>query len=425
MAEMASIAPTAGGQYHWVSEFAPETFQKPLSFIVGWSCCLGWIAGIPACAQILAGLVQGMVILVYPDADVLRLWQTALMIFAVLVLAFAFNLYLAKYLPLAEGVVLVLHVVGFLAFLIVMWAITDHVDAKKVFTEFEDGGGWGNMGLSVLVGIGSPLWFFIGPDAGAHMSEELKDASLNLPRAMMWSMFFNGIMGILTLITFCFCIPDVSKVIDTPTEQPVLQVIYNITGSYAAACVLGSVLAVLTFFGTVTNIAAASRQTWAFARDHGFPFSKRIMKVHSRKQQPLNALYLCAVVSFVLAAINFGSYVAFDAIISVSNAALIFSYLISVTCLRVKRLRNGHIPPHRWSLGRFGGVINDIAIAFLLLSFVLSFFPETPLNGDPEWAQDFNWSIIMFIGTCFLALVYYWWGGRQKYVPPVRLVKND
>ena len=35
LAEMASMAPTAGGQYHWVSEFAPASFQKPLSYIVG------------------------------------------------------------------------------------------------------------------------------------------------------------------------------------------------------------------------------------------------------------------------------------------------------------------------------------------------------------------------------------------------------
>ena len=28
-------APTAGGQYHWVSEFAPSSLQKPLSYLVG------------------------------------------------------------------------------------------------------------------------------------------------------------------------------------------------------------------------------------------------------------------------------------------------------------------------------------------------------------------------------------------------------
>ncbi len=35
LAEMASMAPTAGGQYHWVSEFAPRQHQKLLSYLSG------------------------------------------------------------------------------------------------------------------------------------------------------------------------------------------------------------------------------------------------------------------------------------------------------------------------------------------------------------------------------------------------------
>ena len=46
MAEMASMAPTSGGQYHWVSEFAPPSTQKILSYVIGWFCVLGWQAGI-------------------------------------------------------------------------------------------------------------------------------------------------------------------------------------------------------------------------------------------------------------------------------------------------------------------------------------------------------------------------------------------
>ena len=35
MAEMASMAPIAGAQYHWVSEFAPESLQRALSYFTG------------------------------------------------------------------------------------------------------------------------------------------------------------------------------------------------------------------------------------------------------------------------------------------------------------------------------------------------------------------------------------------------------
>lgn len=37
LAEMASMAPTSGGMYHWVSEFAPPQYQRFLSYMTGWS----------------------------------------------------------------------------------------------------------------------------------------------------------------------------------------------------------------------------------------------------------------------------------------------------------------------------------------------------------------------------------------------------
>lgn len=128
--------------------------------------------GIPSCAQFLAYLVQGLVLLVYPDANIGAEWQTALMLFAFLFLTFAFNLFLSHKLPLAEGIILVLHVLGFFAFLIVLWVMPGNSlgSAKNVFTEFSNGGGWSSQGVSCLVGLTTPIWCFIGPDAGAHVS---------------------------------------------------------------------------------------------------------------------------------------------------------------------------------------------------------------------------------------------------------------
>lgn len=85
---------------------------------------------------------------------------------------------------------------------------------------------------------------------------------------MMWATFFNGIMGITMLITFCFCITSVDDVLNSATGVPILDVVYKVTNSYAATCVLGTLLVILTFFSTVTVIAAASRQCWAFARTY-------------------------------------------------------------------------------------------------------------------------------------------------------------
>ena len=98
---------------------------------------------------------------------------------------------------------------------------------------------------------------------------------------------------------------------------------------------------------------------------------------------------------------------------------------MSVGCIRLRRLRGQELLPRRFSLGKFGGIINDIGLAFLVLSFVLSFFPLTPMVGDPAWAVDFNWAIVMFTATLILAFAYYMVGGRHTYVPPVRLCKQE
>lgn len=93
------------------SEFARPKYQKAMSYVVGWSCCLGWISEIPADGAIAAGLIEGMVLLVNPDANFGALWQITLVIYLFMILSFAFNLYMASYLPLAEGTILVIHIV--------------------------------------------------------------------------------------------------------------------------------------------------------------------------------------------------------------------------------------------------------------------------------------------------------------------------
>jgi choline transport protein len=93
--------------------------------------------------------------------------------------------------------------------------------------------------------------------------------------------------------------------------------------------------------------------------------------------------------------------------------------------MRLKRLRGQPLLPSRWSLGQWGGPVNDVSLAFLLVGFVFSFFPLAPVGGDPDWAADFNWAIVIFSGTCILAGIYYASSARHSFVAPVTLVKED
>jgi amino acid transporter len=112
------------------------------------------------------------------------------------------------------------------------------------------------------------------------MSEEVQDASFAVPHAMITSFVINGLMGLIILITFLFCIPNVSDAVNDSTGYPFL---YVLRSSMSNGAVIGitMVLLLLILAASIDSVASASRQTFAFARDHGLPFSRWISNVSS------------------------------------------------------------------------------------------------------------------------------------------------
>lgn len=78
-----------------------------------------------------------MVQLTHSSTDYTLAWQATLTVFLFILLTVGFNIYFAQHLPLAEGIVLFLHVFGFFAFLLTLWIMADHAPAKEVFTTFQ------------------------------------------------------------------------------------------------------------------------------------------------------------------------------------------------------------------------------------------------------------------------------------------------
>ncbi|KAH8725675.1 amino acid permease-domain-containing protein [Phaeosphaeriaceae sp. PMI808] len=419
MAEMASMAPTSGGQYHWVSEFAPKEHQKFLSYIVGWLCVLGWQTGIASIAFLAGGQIQGLIILNNPNYVPER-WHGTLLIVAVATFSIIFNTLLARKLPLIEGIVLVLHIFGFFAIFITMWVLGPRSKASDVFGSFQDNAGWGSVGLSCLIGQLGPVFSLLGSDAATHMSEELRDASYTLPRAMIWTAVVNSTLGFLMLITFCFCLGDVTAVLATPTGQPHIQIIFNAVQSVPGATALASITTIMAVFGCVNNVATCSRQLYAFARDGGVPFGPFLSRVRPGWDIPLNSVIVSFAFSIALSMINIGSTVAFNSIASLGTCALLSSYIISISCLFLKRWRNEALLPSKFALGKAGIWINGIAVAYLCMAFVFAFFPTFP---HPT-AALMNWNILIYGVVVIFSLAYFFVTGRKVYEGPVQLIES-
>ena len=246
----------------------------------GWTSVLGWQTGLASLAFLVGTMIQGLLVLDNSDY-VFKNWHGTLLVIAITAFCIIFNTFLARKLPMVEVVVLVIHLLGFFAILIPLWVLAQRSSPSRVFTEFLNLGGWSTTGLAFIVGLLSPVYTLIRPDSTVHMSEEVRDASLVLPNAIMWAAGLNGSLGFVMVITFCFTLGDVLDLLETPnpTGYPFIQVFHKATKSNAATSAMTAILIVNVTSACISTLATVSRQTWSFARDKGLPFSSYIAHV--------------------------------------------------------------------------------------------------------------------------------------------------
>lgn len=164
LAEMASMAPTSGGQYHWTSEFAPEKYQKFLSYCSGWMSTLGWLASTASSVFVCATLIQSMVAVPQTDFE-FQNWQYTLLAVAFLFITIFFNTWAARLLPMLETISLFGHVLGFIVILVPLWVMCPKNSAHDVFATFENNSGYDLMATACLVAQTSVLYCNLGSDS--------------------------------------------------------------------------------------------------------------------------------------------------------------------------------------------------------------------------------------------------------------------
>lgn len=95
-----------------------------------------------------------------------------------------------------------------------------------------------------------PTTTYLGADSAVHLSEELKDASHVLPRAMFSAAIINYVLGFVTTISFMFSLGNIDDDLASRTGQPWVAVIQRITGSKAATIVLIVVMIIMVSSST-------------------------------------------------------------------------------------------------------------------------------------------------------------------------------
>jgi len=156
-------------------------------------------------------------------------------------------------------------------------------------------------------------------DAPSHMTEEIKNARREAPRAIILSVYIGAVTGFIFLISLCFCMGDLESTASTPTGVPIIEVFYHSTKSIGGASTLASLIVVIALVCANSLMAEGSRAVYAFARDHGLPFSQTLSKVSEKKQVPVFAILLTCVVQMTFNSIYFGTTTGFNTIIAIAT----------------------------------------------------------------------------------------------------------
>jgi amino acid transporter len=126
-------------------------------------------------------------------------------------------------------------------------------------------------------------------------------------------------------VTFAYCIGPLEDAIHPPYFFAFIGTFYNATGSKAGATVMTSIITLLTLCSAISNVATASRQMFAFARDRGLPVADFLSYVRPGWDIPLNSILVSMCITALLSLINLGSTVAFNAIVSIGVVSLLSS----------------------------------------------------------------------------------------------------
>jgi amino acid transporter len=147
---------------------------------------------------------------------------------------------------------------------------------------------------------------------------------------------------------------------------------------------------------------AASRTTWALARDDALPLSSVFKRINGTTNNPLNAALLAFTVEALLCLIYLGNASAFNAFVSVAVFGLAVAYIIPIiiSVSHGRREVNGA----NWHLNHTAGLaVNFVAIAWVAFELVLFSMPTT----IPTTAELMNYAIVVFTGFLTLSAVWY------------------
>jgi len=368
LAELCSAYPTSGAMYHWASALGgPAT-----GWFVAWLNIVGAVAAV-------AGINYSCAQFMLPFLDLPATAGNVFALFAfTLVVQGMLNQYGVGLVAKLNDVSVVVHIAGVILIVgCVFWMAP--TQPASFLLQAVNSNGRSPYAWAFLLGLLQAQWTYTGYDASAHMAEETSDPRRTVPWGIVLSVAVAGVSGYALILALTLGIQSIPEVLGAkdaggnviPAAIAILQT--------ALGAKLGNTMAALVsmamWFCGLASVTSASRTVYSLARDNGMPFAEFLKRVDSNHGTPGPAIW--TTVGASMAAMAWTGII--PIVTSLSTVALYLAYVIPIVL--GYRARKKWSSMAVWNLGKWGPVVNLVAIGYGSAACVILMMPPNELAG--------------------------------------------
>ncbi|MDL9980494.1 APC family permease [Microbacterium sp. ASV49] len=387
--EVVSQYPIHGGIYPW----ARRLWGRRYAWMAAWVYIWAMIVTITAVAEYGSGFLASLFGITVTPLSTLLL--TLALLLAALMLNFSGTKTMARVAQIGLAAELV-GVIGVGLYLLIF-------QRKQEFSVFFDTMGVQGDGPYITAFFGAALaglFLFYGFEACGDVAEEVANPARRIPRAMILTILVGGVSALFSFGGYVLAAPDLPAIVSGKETDPIPAILESTLGSVGAKIFL--VVAVTAFLSCVLSLqAAASRLLYSFARDGMLPGHRWLSKVTPRTKVPANALIVACTIPVLLALLIFVNE---DLLNSVTAFAVLGIYVaFQMVVLAALRQRfKGWKPAGPFSLGRWGILVNIVALAYGIFAMFLLAQPGSSGNLFADWIVLIGLGVVLGTGLVYL-----------------------
>jgi urea carboxylase system permease len=378
-AELARRYPFCGGVYAW----SRRAGSPLIGWLTGWVYLASLVVTLPAVALawqvVLPNVWSGFQVLESSS-------QNAALLGAILIAASTvLNVIGTRWLAAIMNAGVVVELLA--AVLLVVLLAAHAIRGPGVVMKTEHGvstDGLTALGPFLAAAI-TAAYVMYGFDTAGTLAEETVEPRRRAPRAILQALVAAAVLGGLLLVFAVMSAPDVGdpKLADDSYGLPYL-IKEVLGGQLGIAFVAAAAVAILVC--TLAVHANAARVLFAMARDRAVPLAGWLGTVHPEQRTPHRAAIVIGLLGAGLLGMNVDFEKTMSALVCVAVVWTNLAYLLTTAPLFVARLRR---PAMAGSyLGRWGFLVNAVAVVWGVLLIVNIGWPRTQLYGE-KWYQQY------------------------------------